>query len=127
MDKLMDRKIFHLTMLYILSILIAAGLWMFMEGKAIVALRLLFIAGTLSAVLSTYYTICFFFCRKVGVENVKINRFFLGFSALSLSYFRRSRPRTRRLRRGTGPAATLEARRKNKMAYASPLKVCGPS
>ena len=58
---MMDRKIFHLTVLYILSILIAAGLWMLIqEGKAIVALRLLFIAGTLSAVLSTYYTICFF-------------------------------------------------------------------
>jgi hypothetical protein len=57
MDKLMDRKIFHLTMLYILSILIAAGLWMFQEGKAIVALRLLFVAGTLSAVLSIDYTV----------------------------------------------------------------------
>jgi len=54
---LMDRKIFHLTMLYILSILIAAGLWMIQEGKAIVALRLLFIAGTLSAVLSIDFTV----------------------------------------------------------------------
>lgn len=58
MDKLMDRKIFHLTMLYILSILIAAAVWMFQEGKAIVALRLLFIAGTLSAVLSIDFTVC---------------------------------------------------------------------
>ena len=54
---MMDRKIFHLTMLYILSILIAAGLWMIQEGKAIVALRLLFIAGTLSAVLSIDFTV----------------------------------------------------------------------
>ena len=53
----MDRKIFHLTMLYILSILIAAAVWMFQEGKAIVALRLLFIAGTLSAVLSIDFTV----------------------------------------------------------------------
>ena len=57
MDKLMDRKIFHLTLLYILSILIAAAVWMFQEGKAIAALRLLFIAGTLSAVLSIDYTV----------------------------------------------------------------------
>jgi hypothetical protein len=60
MDKLMDRKIFHLTMLYILSILIAAGLWMFQEGKAIFALRLLFIAGTLSALLSIDFTVRLF-------------------------------------------------------------------
>lgn len=53
----MDRKILHLTMLYILSILIAAAVWMFQEGKAIVALRLLFIAGTLSAVLSIDFTV----------------------------------------------------------------------
>ena len=57
MDKLMDRKIFHLAMLYILSILIAAAVWMFQEGKAIVALRLLFIAGTLSVVLSIDFTV----------------------------------------------------------------------